>query len=227
VKVLAWTVAAILIGLNVRLVFQQMSEWIANAGGAAVWIEIIVIPAAIALGGLLFYLIFGPVWRGWYKRAEEIAPTYSAKDLSAPEFRRIGAALEATERDQAILAQAMAMARQYHAELVLIHVAESMGPRFWKGESINEEVRSDRAYLERLQSEIAALGLRVEIELGYGEPAREIVQLAHETKLDLLVLGAHGHRFPQDVLFGATATRVRHRLKIPVFMVHVAKTKDR
>ncbi|MCX6601615.1 MAG: Nramp family divalent metal transporter [bacterium] len=227
VKVLAWIVAVILIGLNARLVFQQMSEWIANAGGAAVWIEIVIIPAAVALGGLLFYLIFGPVWRGWYKRAGGIAPTYSANDLSAPEFRRIGAALEATERDQAILAQAISMARQHNAGLVLIHVAESMGPRFWKGESINEEVRSDRAYLERLQREIAALGLRVEIELGYGEPAREIVRLAAETKLDLLVLGAHGHRFPQDILFGATATRVRHGLKIPVFMVHVSKTKDR
>ena len=63
------------------------------------------------------------------------------------------------------------------------------------------------------------MGLHVEIHLGYGEPAKEIVRFAEERELNLMVLGTHGHRFPQDVLFGATATRVRHRLKIPVFMV--------
>ena len=70
-------------------------------------------------------------------------------------------------------------------------------------------------------AELVALGLRVETHLGYGEPAEEIIRWANESKLDLLVMGTHGHRFPQDALFGATATRVRHKLRIPVFMVRV------
>jgi manganese transport protein len=96
-----------------------------------------------------------------------------------------------------------------------------MGPRFWKGESSDEEVRADSEYLEQLKQEISALGLRVETYLGYGEPADEIIRWAKDKKLDLLVIGTHGHRFPQDILFGATATRVRHKLQIPIFMVRV------
>jgi manganese transport protein len=219
VKVMAWITATIVIGLNVWLAYKVIGTWITNAGGAAVWIQLIMIPLAIALGGLLLYLIFGPLFRARAARREEMAPVFTAADLIEPSFSRIGVALEATERDRAILAQAIPLARQHQADLVLIHVAEGMGPRFWRNESADEEVRSDSGYLERLQSELTALGMRVEVHLGFGEPAREIVRLAESTGLNLLVLGTHGHRFPQDLLFGATATRVRHRLKIPVFMV--------
>jgi len=219
VKILAWLVAAVIIGLNVYLVYSSLTDWLSSAGEDMMWVQALVIPVAVALSALLLYLMFGPVLRGLYRRPEQGAPHFSAMDLIAPSFQRIGVALEATERDRAILAQAVPMAREHEAELVLIHVAEGMGPRFWSNESADEEVRSDRAYLERLQRELMELGVRVEIHLGFGEPAKEIVRLAAEEHLNLLVLGTHGHRFPQDILFGATATRVRHQLKIPVFMV--------
>ncbi len=226
VKLLAWAIALVIVSLNIRLVWGVLSEWISNAGDNAVWIELLIIPVVLALGGLLLYLVFGPFAREWYKRTgtgEE--PTFSAADLATPSFQRIGVALEATNRDRAILAQAVPMARQHDAELVLLHIAEGMGPRFWRDESQDEEVRSDQAYLDRLTAELAALGLRVQNVLGFGEPAKEIVRLAAEQKLNLLVLGTHGHRFPMDLIFGATATRVRHQLKIPVFMVRTDMKK--
>lgn len=37
--------------------------------------------------------------------------------------------------------------------------------------------------------------------------------------IDLLVMGAHGHTFMGDVLFGSTVTPVRHRVRIPVLVV--------
>jgi manganese transport protein len=225
VRIAAWLVAVVIVGLNVYLVWNVMSEWLGNAGEGMMWLQVLVIPVAVALSALLLYLMFGPVVRGLYRRTGDEAPGFSVMDLIAPPFQRIGVALEATERDRAILSQAVPMARQHGAELVLIHVAEGMGPRFWSHESADEEVRSDRAYLERLRDELRQLGLHVEVQLGFGEPAKEIVKIAKDSGLNLLVLGTHGHRFPQDVLFGATATRVRHRLKIPVFMVRTEEKK--
>jgi len=218
VNILAWITALTIIVLNVYLVYISLAG-MHSEGVSGMWVEALMIPLAVVLSALLLYLMFGPVVRGLYRRPEAEAPAFAASDLVAPPFHRIGVALEATERDRAILAQAVAMARQHDAELMLIHVAEGMGPRFWSHESADEEVRSDRSYLERLRNELLAMGLHVEIHLGYGEPAKEIVRFAEERELNLMVLGTHGHRFPQDVLFGATATRVRHRLKIPVFMV--------
>jgi manganese transport protein len=219
VKILAWTVAIIIVGLNVRLVYASLAEWIANAGDAAVWIGAIIIPIVAALALLLLYLMIVPLWREHKHRVEPPVPLFTRDELLAPPFARIGVALEATQRDRAILTQAIPIAKQHGAELVLIHVAEGMGPRFWKKESADAEVRSDREYLEQLQTDIRAMGLRVEIELGFGEPADEIARIAEESDVKLLVLGTHGHRFPQDLLLGATATRVRHKLRIPVFMV--------
>jgi manganese transport protein len=226
VKILAWMSALVIVGLNIYLVTYTMTQWLAKAGGSGVWIEIVIIPVVLALAGLLLYLTFGPFLRQWYKHTETAEPTFSTADLATPSFARIGVALEATSRDRAILAQAIPLARQHEAELVLIHVAEGMGPRFWKSESQDAEGRSDRAYLDRLQQEIAALGLHVDAQLGYGEPSNEIVWLAEELHLNLLVLGTHGHRFPMDILAGATATRVRHKLRIPVFMVRTDTKKN-
>ena len=36
---------------------------------------------------------------------------------------------------------------------------------------------------------------------------------------DLLAMSTHGHRFVADVLFGATADKVRHLVKIPVLLL--------
>jgi manganese transport protein len=43
--------------------------------------------------------------------------------------------------------------------------------------------------------------------------------LVHEFGADWLVMGAHGHTFFKDLIFGTTVDSVRHRVKIPVLIV--------
>jgi manganese transport protein len=62
-------------------------------------------------------------------------------------------------------------------------------------------------------------GLHAEGVLGYGDPPEELVRLAIEQGLDLLVLGTHGHRFFADLALGTTVAPVLHRLPIPVLVV--------
>jgi manganese transport protein len=219
-------VALVIIGLNVRLVYASVAEWVVHAGDNAVWIGAFVIPLVIALAALLLYLVVTPFLREIVQRGEPAAPMFAPGELLTAPVHRIAVALEATSRDRAILGQAITMAKQHGAELLLIHVAEGMGPRFWKGESADREVRSDSAYLEQLQSEIRAMGVAVQTRLGYGEPADEIVRIIGEVDVSVLVLGTHGHRFPQDLLFGATATRVRHAVRIPIYMVPTEKLSE-
>ena len=218
VKTLAWLTAIIIVGLNIRLVYATITSWMSESSSPLL-IGAIVIPLATGLAVLLAYLMIGPFMRELRRREVKEMPRFTQADLQSVPYHRIGVALEATSRDRQILAQAIPLASQHNAKLVLIHVAEGMGPRFWKGESRDEEVREDAQYLQHLQGELSVLGLKTEIQLGYGEPADEIVRLAKETDLDLLVIGTHGHRFPKDVLFGATVTRVRHKLAIPIFLV--------
>jgi len=55
--------------------------------------------------------------------------------------------------------------------------------------------------------------------LGFGRVPKEIVRIAKEKNVDLLVMGGHGHRGIKDLLFGTSISQVRHELKIPVLVI--------
>ncbi len=57
------------------------------------------------------------------------------------------------------------------------------------------------------------------MKIGYGNPKRRIPVIVKEFNADLLVMGAHGHKFLKDLIFGTTVDTVRHRVSIPVFIV--------
>jgi len=83
----------------------------------------------------------------------------------------------------------------------------------------SEEMRDDRAYLDRLRAELTSHGFDVETRLGLGDPATEIARVARDERVDLIALSTHGHRFLKDLLLGATADRLRHLVQIPVLLV--------
>jgi manganese transport protein len=55
--------------------------------------------------------------------------------------------------------------------------------------------------------------------LGYGDITRQIAHLVEQEKVDILVVGSHGHKGLSDLLHGTTITGVRHALTIPVLAV--------
>jgi manganese transport protein len=57
------------------------------------------------------------------------------------------------------------------------------------------------------------------MKVGFGNPKRIIPELVNNFQADLLVMGAHGHNWVKDLIFGTTVDTVRHRVSIPVFIV--------
>lgn len=222
VRFTAWVAAAIIIGLNVWLVTQTTGDWVANAGTQAGWIKLGLGAIYTLLAGLLLYVALAPLLQRMKRRIEGVTAPLHADELRREPYRRIGVALEATTLDKQILSQAIPLARGNDATLVLIHVAEGMGPRYWADASSDVEVREDSLYLERLQQEVEQLGVKVETQLGFGEPALVIAKMASAVGIDLLVMGGHGHRFPLSLFTGSTASPLRRRLKIPIFIVRLA-----
>lgn len=136
-------------------------------------------------------------------------------------YRRILVALEHSPADATILAHAKDLARLSGAELLLVHVADGWAARNFDQLNLreSEEMKADRAYLERMQAEMAGEGLTVSVKLAKGDPADELIRVAEEGHVDLIAMSTHGHRFIQDVLFGTTVTKVRHLVKIPVLLL--------
>ena len=136
-------------------------------------------------------------------------------------YQRILVAVENSAADRTIIEHASRLARLTGAELLLVHVADGWAARHFYELKLreSEEMKADRAYLERLQAEFAAQGLVVEAHLALGDPATELVRTARDRQVDLIAMSTHGHRFLADLLRGATADRVRHLVTIPVLLL--------
>ena len=107
------------------------------------------------------------------------------------------------------------------AEILLVHVADGWAARNFDQLKLreSEEMKADRAYLERIASELTADSLTVQCELAMGDPANELIRLAEERNVDLIAMSTHGHRFFNDLLRGTTVSKVRHFVKIPVLLL--------
>ena len=82
----------------------------------------------------------------------------------------------------------------------------------------SEQEEQRRANLARLRE----AGVEVTWRLLYGSPADEIGKFARQERLDMLIMGSHGHKGLADVVHGTTVSPVRHALEIPVMVVPAA-----
>jgi manganese transport protein len=223
-KGLGWGCALIVLGLNVMLVGKQMTEWaedVATAGWHPGWIYGTVGPLGVALLAFLVWVTLYPLLRR--RKEARPAPAVGFPEFAEVRYRRIGVAVEFTEADQAVLSQAAALARQHHAPLVLLHVVEGPVASYYGAETADQESRLDRQALSKMLDHLRRAGLSAEGVLGYGNPAAELVRLANEQSLELLILGTHGHRFLADLALGETVAPVLHRLAIPILVVPSGK----
>jgi nucleotide-binding universal stress UspA family protein len=136
-------------------------------------------------------------------------------------YRRILVAVENSAADETILEHVVGLARLTGAELLLVHVADGFAARLFDDLKLreSEEMQRDRSYLEGLQRKLSALGLTVSTELARGDPATELIRVAETHEVDLVAMSTHGHRFIADLLFGATADKVRHLVRAPVLLL--------
>jgi len=131
--------------------------------------------------------------------------------------------LENTPADETILTHIKPLARMTGAKLFLVHVSDGWVARNFEQLKLAEsdEMKQDRAYLEKRRREMTEEGFQCDTVLALGEPANEIIKLARDKNVDLIAMTTHGHRFIGDILHGATADKVRHGVEIPVLLLKV------
>lgn len=218
VRVLAWLTATIIVGLNATLLFLTMSRWMRDA--AQPWlVQLVGIPVIAALGLLLLYVGAHPFLRRLRIVVEPRPIEMTVPEGRRPSYRRIAIALATDGTDGPLLAHGIALARSCGAQVMLVHVAEGFGPRFFGGDSDDVETRDDRRYLELAREEAARQGVSAEILLLHGDPPAELARFVEGGGIDLMVMGSHGHSGIADVLFGSTVSPVRHRTRIPILVV--------
>lgn len=136
-------------------------------------------------------------------------------------YRTILVTVENGPADETILNHIKPLARMTGAHLVLMHVADGWVARNFNQLNLaeSEEIRMDRAYLEKRAEELRAEGFAVSHVLAMGEPSDEIIKYVRANQVDLIAMSTHGHRFISDLLYGSTADKVRHLVEVPVLLL--------
>jgi nucleotide-binding universal stress UspA family protein len=141
---------------------------------------------------------------------------------SDPVFSRILHANDGSEPAFRAFAMALAMAKQNNSDLHMVSVEEiDYMPEFI--EEIREETgtaaRRFHKVLQRARGMAEDSHVKLNTHVIAGHPVRDIVELAKELKVELLVIGATGHSALYDRLIGSRADRIVQLAHCPVLVV--------
>jgi len=116
------------------------------------------------------------------------------------------------------LRHATALARESGATLLVLHVEEPP-LAYGGGEMYYGVPNPDHAAINRMLKAIVPTSPDVKYEhrLVVGEPASEIVRIAEQEGVDMIVMGTHGRTGLRRMLMGSVAEAVVRRATCPVF----------
>jgi nucleotide-binding universal stress UspA family protein len=124
------------------------------------------------------------------------------------------------------LTYGVSFAREYEAELTLLHVVETLTVGYASdlfpvpmAEVFQEVSAYARAEIAKLAAEVREKGVTVHERVVQGKPSAEIIRIASEETIDMIVLGTHGKGVLDQALFGSTTERVVRKAPCPVLTV--------
>lgn len=132
-----------------------------------------------------------------------------------------------SSRAQSALEFAAALARDYRAQLVVMHVLPPAFVVAPDGLAVMGPPENRDDALARLRSVCPADARVTTIhQLADGDPAAEIVKAAGDVKADLIVMGTHGWTGLSRLLMGSVAEGVMRKAPCPVLTVKVPATHE-
>jgi nucleotide-binding universal stress UspA family protein len=146
--------------------------------------------------------------------------------MARVDWKRILCPVDFSETARAAMETAIELAGKFDGELLLVHAYPIPGYTFPDGSAVAsarmlQELADEAARHLAEWGELAskAGAKKVLVETAVGDPAGEIVRLAQERKVDLVVMGTHGRTGIEHALMGSIAERVVRRAKCPVLTV--------
>jgi universal stress protein A len=141
-------------------------------------------------------------------------------------YKNILLAVDFFEHCEAVANRAKDLAIKYQAQLSIIHVVDSLpitdagyGTDIPFNMDLTTELMAGaRERLAKLAKKLAVTEDRLWLEMG--SPKTEIVRVAEENKVDLIVIGSHG-RHGLALLLGSTANGVLHHATCDVLAVRL------
>ena len=141
-------------------------------------------------------------------------------------YKHILVAVDFSEHSDIVVQRAKSFREQFKAKLSIIHITENLPiTNVMDGQVMPIDMELSEQYLQLSKQRLAALGTELGVVeqdqwLVVGSPQTEIVSLAVDNKVDLIIVGSHG-RHGLALLLGSTANGVLHHAQCDVLAVRL------
>lgn len=141
------------------------------------------------------------------------------------EIKKILCAVDLSEHSKAVAEYAVLLAKKLDASVLVVYTAPSLSQYVgfhvppntienFVGEIVTGAEKSMEDFVAENFSEVKAAS---QVRVGYA--AEEILNRAHEENVDIIVMGTHGRKGIDRILFGSVAEKVVKNADMPVLTV--------
>ncbi|MBN2469003.1 MAG: universal stress protein [Deltaproteobacteria bacterium] len=148
------------------------------------------------------------------------------------EIKRVLFPVDFTENSSRILPYALTVSAKFGATIYLLHVVEDFskwtGGFYIPGVSIDlyrkEALSAAEKTIEKTSEQLHGY-LQFKKKIVFGDPIQEILKTIESEAIDLVVMGTHGRKGLEHVVFGSVAENVVKKSPAPVLTINPYKTK--
>jgi manganese transport protein len=214
VKIISWLSAAIIVSLNLKLVYESLISLL-NQQGFSFLFGLLVIVFVYVLF-VLFFVIFKSKPSLKTVQFHKSPNTLILNETSI--IKTIAIAVDFSDSDFKAISQATSTGGK-NVNYILLHATETVNAKWHGHETGDNEMAEDEVLLENYKIQLSEKGYKVSYYLGFGNPDKTISTYVNSNPIDLLILARHGHGSLLDLVLGTTIDKVRHQVKIPVLIV--------
>ncbi len=157
-----------------------------------------------------------------------------------PPINKVLYATDLGEHTRPVFRRAVSLARRYNALLLMVHVVEPLGAAgsaivetYLPAETAEKVLKDGGMHdvLERMKKQVQLFAEEefagesaervpdTEVHVSMGTPSRELLRIAEENNVDVIVIGKSAHSFFGNTMMGTCARRVTRYSNIPVYLV--------
>jgi len=157
---------------------------------------------------------------------------------NSPEISTILYTSDLGKQTRPVIRHALAMAKQYNAKIIMMHVVEPIGETAksvissYLDKEITDEMQKEgmKALLGTMKKRLKAFykeecegasesSLVKEVLVVTGKPSEEILRIAEDEKANMIVMGKSTRKVRGIRVMGSTARRVSRMSNVPVLVV--------
>ena len=134
------------------------------------------------------------------------------------------------ENSPKFLPYVLSLADKYESEIYFLHVVEDLSK--WGGFYIphlsleqfqREGLEAAKKFMDRVCDEKMKGCTNFQRRVLVGDPAEEILKVIESEEIDLVIMGTHGRKRLEHVIFGSVAENVVKKSPVPVLTINPFK----